>query len=135
MKRFLIFALFYPLLTIAGFVLFYVGIVGNFTRSLDVSISFTLSVMAQTFGWIFVAALIPALVLAVVDWFLAGRARAGTRIAATAVIGYAIALLSAFAAWDSSIWLATLATGLMGAVPAALCSWLSGDMRRGAEAA
>jgi hypothetical protein len=72
--------------------------------------------------------IVPALVTAAVDHALARR-HVRLRILWTALFGYAAAYLILLTAWmDGSVhgpYL--LAFGLVGAVPAAICSWLSGN--------
>ena len=116
MKRFLVFALLYPPLAVAVLILVSLGQIGVVA----------LSVILPTLGWSYVVGFVPAIILAFVDWFLAARLRVFPRIAATALVGYALAILSAFPVWDRSIWVETLIFGLVGAIPAAVCSWLSG---------
>jgi hypothetical protein len=66
----------------------------------------------------------PALVVALVDW-LVSRTRIPIVIATT-LFAYGI---SAFAAaWAGTI--DVLVFGLVGAIPAAVCSWLSNSMKR-----
>jgi hypothetical protein len=78
-------------------------------------------------GLIYLVCIVPGLVLALVDW---GFAR--TRI--PAVIGttlFVYGVLVLFLAWDGSAKY-IFALGLIGAIPAAVCSWLSRDRQTGA---
>jgi hypothetical protein len=125
MRRFLIFALLYPLLVNVIFMVISVALLGRFF----------LSIILHTLGWGLATALVPAIALAFVDWFLAARLRLTPRVVSTALVGYAIALAVALTAWDRSIWFETLIFPLAGAVPAAICSWLSDEKQSGAKAA
>lgn len=74
-------------------------------------------------GWAYVVGVVPALICSVADWFLAK-----TRVPAvigTAFVGYVIAILVALLVFDFALIGRILAFGLIGAIPAAVCSWLS----------
>jgi len=75
----------------------------------------------------YMVGIVPALVTAAFDHALARR-RARLRILWTALSGYAAAYLILATAWlDGFVHGAyLLAFGLVGAVPGAICSWLSG---------
>ncbi len=108
MKRFLIFTALFPPLALVIFNAPDVIMHHDF-RSLDLV---TLS-LAYTF------AVIPALILAGIDQ--AFHSLGGTTIAGAA-IAYLAALTIGFPFLD---YRATLMIGLIGAIPAAVCSWLS----------
>jgi hypothetical protein len=117
MKRFLIFTALFPPLALVIFNAPDVIMRHDF-RSLDLV---TLS-GAYTF------AVVPALILAGVDH--AFHRLAGTTIAGAA-LAYLAALSIGFPFLDYS---ATLMIGLIGAIPAAVCSWLSREKQNGGEA-
>jgi hypothetical protein len=112
MKRFLIFTVLFPPLTLVIFNAPDVIMHQDF-RLLDLV---TLS-LAYTF------AVIPALILAWVDqaFHILGTTSAG------AAIAYLAALCVGFPFLD---YRATLMVGLIGAIPAAVCSWLSDKSMR-----
>jgi hypothetical protein len=114
MKRFLIFTVLFPPLALVIFNAPDVIMRHDF-RSLDLV---TLSV-AYTF------AVIPALILAGVDQ--AFHRLEGTAIAG-AVLSYVAALVIGFPFLD---YRATLMIGLIGAIPAAVCSWLASEKQNG----
>jgi hypothetical protein len=78
-----------------------------------------------TIGLAYTLAVIPALILAWVDQ--AFHSLAGTTIAGAA-IAYLAALSIGFPFLD---YRATLMIGLVGAIPAAVCSWLSREKQNG----
>jgi hypothetical protein len=108
MKRFLIFAVVFPPLALVIFNAPDVIMHHDF-RLLDL----------VTLGLAYPFAVIPALILAGVDQVF--RSLAGTTIAGAA-IAYLAALSIGFPFLD---YRATLMIGLIGGVPAAVCSWLS----------
>jgi hypothetical protein len=108
MKRFLIFTVFFPPLALVIFNAPDVIMRHDF-RSLDL----------VTFGMAYTLAVIPALILAGVDQ--AFRSLVGTTIAGAA-IAYLAAVSIGFPFLD---YRATLMIGLIGAIPAAVCSFLS----------
>jgi hypothetical protein len=108
MKRFLIFTVLFPPLALVIFNAPDVIMRHDF-RLLDLV---TLS-LAYTF------AVIPALILAWVD-------QAFHRLGGTTIVGAAIAYLAALSIGFPFLdYRATLMIGLIGAIPAAVCSWLS----------
>jgi hypothetical protein len=114
MKRFLIFTVLFPPLALVIFNAPDVIMHHDF-RLLDLV---TLSVA-------YALAVIPALILAGVD--RAFHSLAGTTVAGAAV-AYLAALIIGFPFLD---YRATLMVGLVGAIPAAVCSWLSGEKQNG----
>jgi hypothetical protein len=114
MKRFLIFTILFPPLTLVIFNAPDVIMRHDF-RSLDLV---TLS-LAYAFT------VIPALILAGVD-------QAFHRLEGTTIAGAAIAYLAALTVGFPFLnYRATLMIGLIGAIPAAVCSWLSGKKQNG----
>jgi hypothetical protein len=113
MTRFLIFTVLFPPLALVVFNAPDVIMHRDF-RMLDL----------VTFGLSYTIAVIPAWLLAAVDWKF--RSLAGTTIA-----GAAIAYLAAFSIGFPFLdYGATLMVGLVGAIPAAVCSWLSNRSMR-----
>ena len=107
MKRFLIFLLLFPVIATASFFAVIYVLTG---AELD-------SLSGPAIGFlIFVG---PALAIALVDWFFA-RTRIPVVIATT-LFAYVVSVL--FVAWDGERYILVL--GLIGAIPAAVCSWLS----------
>ncbi|MFZ3359297.1 MAG: hypothetical protein WA177_11085 [Xanthobacteraceae bacterium] len=80
-------------------------------------------------GLAYVVAIIPAWSTAGVDWALSAKP-AYLRIVGTAVTGAAITDSVALFLWGffAGYW-PVLMAGLVGAIPAAVCSWLSGKHR------
>jgi hypothetical protein len=122
MKRFLIFAILGPPL---GFVTLFWGLLGALGLALGEPPAIhagqiVLLPMAYALG------LAPALIAAAFDHALA-RWRVRLRILWTALFGYATAYLILLTAWmDGSVHGPYLpAFGLVGAVPGAICSWIS----------
>jgi hypothetical protein len=117
MKRFLIFTVLIPPLALVIFNAPDVIMRHDF-RLLDL----------VTFGLAYTIAVIPALILAGVD--RAFHSLGGTTIAGTA-IAYLAAFIIGFPFLDNR---ATLMIGLIGAIPAAVCSWLSSEKLNGGAA-
>jgi hypothetical protein len=112
MKRFLIFLFLFPAIaTVAFFVLIYL-LTG---AELD-------SLSGPAMGYLIFLG--PGLAVALVDWLFA-RTRIPVVIATT-LVTYGASVL--FLAWDGERYL--LALGLIGGIPAAVCSWLSSPNRR-----
>jgi hypothetical protein len=108
MKRFLIFSILVPPLALVIF------------NAPDVVMHHDFKLLdLMTFGLTYTILIIPAWLLAIVDWKF--RSFAGTTIAGAA-IAYLAALIIGFPFLDSG---STLMIGLIGAIPAAVCSWLS----------
>jgi hypothetical protein len=113
MKRLLIFTALFPPLALAVFTA-----PDTFAKFLD---------------WVGIAyglAIIPAWLTAGVDWALSAKATY-LRIVGTAVTGAVITDSVALFMWGffAGYW-PVLMAGLVGAIPAAVCSWLSGIQRR-----
>jgi uncharacterized membrane protein len=116
MKRFLIFAVLFPPLALVIFNAPDVVMHHDF-RLLDL----------VTFGLTYTFAVVPALILAWVDQKF--------RIVGTMIAGAAIAYLAAFSIGFPFLdYRATLMIGLIGTIPAAVCSWLSDRSMRSRNA-
>jgi hypothetical protein len=77
----------------------------------------------------YIMGLVPALLVGFVDAALADRGiNLGTRIAYTAIAGFLLAFLpiAGVIIWGFAQGPYLLLYGIIGAVPAAICSWLSG---------
>jgi hypothetical protein len=107
MRRFLIFLLLFPTIATASLYAVIYILTGAVVDSLS--------------GPAFICLLFigPALVVALVDWLVSRTRIPG--VVATALFAYAVSALGA--AWAGTIDI--LVFGLVGAIPAALCSWLS----------
>ncbi|KAA0072595.1 hypothetical protein [Tardiphaga sp. P9-11] len=109
MKRFLIFPLLFPAIATAAF---YV-------------VTYILTGAAQDSGTgsvlIYLVFIVPGLLVALLDW-LAARSSIPAVIITTLLTYGATVLVMALLLGSSK---QTLALGLIGAIPAALCSWLS----------
>jgi hypothetical protein len=114
MKRFFIFTLLFPPLVL----LVYAVSDPIFGRSLLAEIGFLIWVL----GWAYAVAIIPAWLIAGLDWLLSGKSY--IRIVASSVAGAVLALLIARYLGQKGEF---MAFGLMGAIPAAVCSWLSNE--------
>src|ERR1700749_4901182 len=112
MKRFLIFTVLFPPLALAVFAAPDTFGTHSFVDWWVVGISYTL-------------AIIPAWLMAAVDWALSAK-QSYLRIAGTAVTAAAMTGSIALFMWGffPGTWPGLMA-GLVGAVPAAMCSWLS----------
>ncbi len=108
MKRFLIFTLVFPLIALAVFTA--PDGFKNFVNWL---------------GYAYLAAIILAWLSAAADWALSAKPTFH-RIAGTAIVGGFITSATARFLWGGfyEFWPAVMA-GLVGAIPAAACSWLS----------
>jgi hypothetical protein len=115
MKRFLIFVLLFP--GIATAVLFALISIGVGALPDNPEAIFVV-------GWGYIVGLIPALVCALVDLLL-GKTRIPP-VVGTTLVGYGIALLAGLVIFDFGLFGRILAFGLIGGIPAAVCSWLSG---------
>ena len=115
MKRFLIFIFLFP--GIATVVLFAFISIGVGALPDNPQAIFVV-------GWGYVVGVVPALVCAVVDLLL-GKTRIPAVIGTT-LVGYGIAILAGLTIFDWGLIERILAFGLLGAIPAAVCSWLSG---------
>jgi len=108
MKRFLIFLLLFPAVATVSFYAVLYVLTGAVVDSLSGP------------GIVYLFCIGPGLVLALVDWLVA-------KTPIPAVIGttlVAYGALVVFLAWDGSARY-IFALGLIGAIPAAVCSWLS----------
>ena len=116
MKRFLIFLLLGPLL---GFLVF---LLRNAFAGKTVG-GFMGFVFALPFGYLFG---LPT-VLWVEDWFLSDKIGLGMKVATSACVGYiaSIAMLLLTSALQLQLP-QILSFGIVGAIPAAVCSWLAG---------
>ena len=122
MKRFLIFVFLFPgIATAVFFALVTIAV------ALPDNPEALLVVM-----WGYVVGIVPALVCAVVDLFL--RKTRIPAIIGTTLVGYGIAVLAGLTIFDYGLIGKILAFGLIGAIPAALCSWLSNEKRNGEQA-
>jgi hypothetical protein len=114
MKRFLIFLFLFPAIATVSFYAVLYVLTGAVVDSLSGP------------GIMYLVSIGPGLVLALVDWLFA-------KTPIPAVIGttfFAYGALVLFWAWDGSAK-DILALGLIGAIPAAVCSWLSGQKPNG----
>ena len=107
MKRFLVYLLLFPAIAAAALYAVIYILTGAVVDSLS--------------GPAFICLLFigPALVVASVDWLVSRTRLPG--VISTTLFAYAVSALSA--AWAGTI--DVLVFGLVGAIPAALCSWLS----------
>jgi hypothetical protein len=117
MKRFLIFICLFPGIAVAVFLAFVSIGVGAFPDNPQAVV---------LVGWGYVVGVIPALICAVVDLLL--RKTRIPPVIGTALVGYGIATLPALTIFDWDLGMA-LAFGLVGGIPAAVCSWLSGKIK------
>jgi hypothetical protein len=114
MKRFLVFICLYPLFATA---VFYALLAYESGKEPDRLGAFLLAAC-------FIAAVVPALILAAVDSFMSEAAgRAGS--IGTTLVGYGLVLLAASFFWKQLPDFVYV-LGLVGAIPAEVCSWLSG---------
>ncbi len=112
MKRFLIFLFLFPAIATASF---YVMIYILSSAEID-------SLSGPALGYlIFIG---PGLVVALVDWLLARTPIPA--VTGTTLFAYAATVLLAQMDWGRGLDKAMLALGLVGAIPAAVCSLLSG---------
>jgi hypothetical protein len=117
MKRFLIFIFLFPGIALAVLIAFVSIGVGAFPDNPEVVV---------LVGWGYVVGVVPALICAVVDLLL--RKTRIPAVIGTALVGYGIATLVALTIFDGSDTGMFLAFGLVGGIPAAVCSWLSGKI-------
>ncbi len=116
MRRLLIFLILFPAIATASFYAVVYILTGAEIDSLS----------GPALGYlIFVG---PGLVVALVDWLFA-RTRLPV-VVATTLFTYGASVL--FLAWDGEHYL--LALGLIGAIPAAVCSWLSNKHKESVNA-
>ena len=119
MKRFLIFLILGPLLGLLVFMLrnaFAGKIVGGFMGF----------VFGLPFGYFFGLPIV--LVMWVEDWFLSDKIGLGMKVATSACVGY-VASIAMLLLLTSALHLQLPqipSFGIVGAIPAAVCSWLAG---------
>jgi hypothetical protein len=119
MKRFLIFLFLFPAIATASF---YVVIYILSGAEID-------SLSGPAWGYlIFIG---PGLVFALVDWLLAKTPIPA--VIGTTLFAYVVTVLLAQMDWGRGLDKGMLALGLVGAIPAAVCSWLSGRMHQGKQ--
>jgi FtsH-binding integral membrane protein len=124
MKRFLIFALLFPGIAVAVFFAWF---------SMEMSMFPDNPQALFVVGWGYVVGVVPALVCAVVDLLL--RKTRIPAVIGTTLVGYGIAILAGLTIFDWGLIGRILAFGLIGAIPAAVCSWLSNEKQNmGADA-
>jgi hypothetical protein len=111
MKRFRIFLFLFPAVATVSFYAVLYVLTGAVVDSLSGP------------GIMYLVSIGPGLVLALVDWLVAKTAVIGTTL-------FAYGALVLFLAWDGSAK-DILALGLIGAIPAAVCSWLSSGKPNG----
>jgi hypothetical protein len=122
MKRYLIFTTLFPPLALVVFNA-PVLIMHRDFRLLDL----------VTFGVAYTLGVIPAWLTAAVDWALSAKSTY-LRIVGTAVAGAVITDSVALFMWGffAGFW-PVLMAGLVGAIPAAVCSWLASEKQSGGK--
>ena len=126
MKRFLVYALLGP--PIGWAVLFAMTVLFE-PRMRDTFDASTLGGAVLLIPFSYLAGLLPAIIVAVVDLLLAKRRLAlRPRIGACTAAGYVVAILGMYGFHPPPTGKA-LVFGLVGAIPAAVCAWLSGRNR------
>jgi hypothetical protein len=113
MKRFLIYLFLFPAIATASFYAVLYILTGAVVDSLS----------GPAFGYLMFIG--PALVVALVDW-RASRLGVIPGVMATTLFAYGISVLAV--AWAGTRDISVL--GLVGGIPAAVCSWLSSPNRR-----
>jgi len=108
MKQFLIFLFLFPAIATASFYAVLYILTGAVVDSLS----------GPAFGYLMFIG--PALVVALVDW-LASRLSVIQGVIATTLFAYGVSVLAV--AWAGTIDISVF--GLVGGIPAAVCSWLS----------
>jgi len=116
MKRFLIFVCLFPGIATAVFFALLSIAMGAFPDNPEA---------VFVVGWGYIIGVVPALVCALVDLFLSKTRIPG--VIGTTLVGYGIGVLVGFAVFDYGLIGRTMAFGLIGAIPAAVCSWLSNE--------
>ena len=119
MKRFLIFLFLFPAVAAASFY----AVLYILTDAVPDSLSGS--------GFAYLIFVAPALLFALVDWLFAKAPIPA--VVGTTLFGYAAAVLSASMLWGRGLDKETLTFGLVGAIPAAVCSWLSGCQQARAQ--
>jgi hypothetical protein len=122
MKRFLIFVILGPIIGLAvvlAIFSFKSGVFDPDVRMVSIGLPLAYSIGA-----------VPALFAAVVDWSLATTFRFWIRVGATCCAGYALAVVTWLVMSKLIVPYASFGDvfvfGFYGAIPAAICSWLSG---------
>jgi hypothetical protein len=111
MKRFLIFLILFPAIAAASFFAVLYIVSGAEPDSLSGA------------GFAYLLFVGPGLVFALVDWLIAKAPVPG--VIGTTLFGYGALVQAALLLWDRGLDKETLTFGLVGAIPAAVCSWLS----------
>jgi len=116
MKRFLIFVCLFPGIATAVFL-----------ALLSIAVGALPDNPAAVFlvGWGYIVGVVPALVCAMVDLLLSKTRVRG--IIGTTLVGYGIGVLLSLVVFDYRLIGRIMAFGLIGAIPAAVCSWLSNE--------
>jgi hypothetical protein len=118
MKRFLIFLVLFPAIATAAF---YV-------------VTYILTGAAQDSGTgpvlIYLVFIVPGLLVALLDWLAARSSIPAVIITTLLTYGATVLVMGLLLGWSKQ----TLALGLIGAIPAGLCSWLSGRSDDAAQA-
>jgi hypothetical protein len=118
MKRFVIFLLLGPLL---GYLVFLV----RGAAAGDILGGFIGAIFGLPFAYLFGLPIV--IIMWVEDWLLSDKITLGTKIATSACVGYIGSIVMLLALSARHIQIAhILSFGLVGAIPAATCSWLSG---------
>ena len=118
MKRFLIFVCLFPglaIVSLAAFISIEIGAVPDNPEVYKLVL------------WGYLVGVVPALICALVDLLLV-RTRLPAMVGTT-LVGYGIAVLAALAIFDWGLVQRIALFGLIGAIPAAICSWLSIEKR------
>jgi hypothetical protein len=126
MKRLLIFALLGPIIGLA-IMLAVTSFLSGHVIVPDARIIIYGFPLAYVFGGA------PALFAAAADWYLT---RVPLRPLATCCAGYVLTVLTGLVIFDMryTSFREVLAYGLIGAIPAAICSWMSGKQEKSVEA-
>lgn len=120
MKRMLVFTALFPLLVAAVFIALITPDVVSPRNVLEFGLFFL-----WISGFAYVVAVVPGLLTAGVDWALSERPLYLRVVATTIVAGVMAVLMARNAGQRGDV----LTFGAIGAVPAAVCSWLSGKIR------
>ena len=125
MKRFLIFTVLFPPLALVVF---------NAPDVFSKRVLPPLESLWSLVGVAYVVAIIPAWLSAAVDWSLSTKPTY-LRLPGTAIVGAAITGSVTLFMWGffPGYW-PVLMAGLVGAIPAVVCSWLSSEKQNGGKA-
>jgi hypothetical protein len=118
MKRILIFTVLFPPLALLVFVVPDMITTRDFMEA---------GMLIWMLGWAYMVAVVPAWLTAGVDWVLSARPLY-LRLVATMAVAAIMAVLSARYGFGQKG--EYLYFGLMGAIPAAVCSWLSSETQK-----